>query len=111
MYNPRSIWAKALLMLVVFTASFTVFCHCATAQKHSCCCEKKTKPCHSAESVKFNLAEKQLADHIQAAPLAIMAIVIRHPLAQPAKLPTPATLNRAKHPPPDLLTIQQRLLI
>lgn len=108
-----SIRLKAFLMLLAFAANFTVFCHCATAQKQSCCCGKqtKTKPCHSAQAVKFNLAEKQLADVIQAAPLPVIQLIIVHPLTQPAKLPAPAAPSAIKHPPPDILSLQQRLLI
>src|SRR5579871_4025542 len=88
---------KALLMLVAFAANLTVFCHCATAQakKHSCCChdEKQSKPCNSAQAVKFNLVEKQLADHIEAAPLPIVQLFVQHPILQPAESPAPITPN------------------
>jgi len=103
----------SLVLLAAFTANFTVFCHCATAQKRSCCCEKQEKkgPCHSVQAVKFNLVEKQLADHIQAAPVPVIEHLIQHPLTEPTRLPAPAPPNNAKHPPPDILTLQQRLLI
>jgi hypothetical protein len=105
--------AIALLLLLAFTANFTVFCHCAATQKHSCCCEKKEKkrPCGSATAVKFNLVEKQLADQIQAAPIPVIPHLIQHPLTEPTTPPTPTTPGNVKHPPPDILTLQQRLLI
>jgi len=94
----------AFMLLLAFTANFTVFCHCAKAQKHSCCCGKKEKkgPCNSVQAVKFNLVEKQLADAIQAAPI---------PVIGAAKGLKPATPDNAKHPPPDILVFQRRLLI
>jgi hypothetical protein len=100
-------------MLVVFAANLTVFCHCASAaQKHSCCCcEKKTKPCNSGQSIHFNLVEKQIADQIQAAPLPVIELLIQHPLTEPATTSGPAAPNTVKHPPPDILSLQQRLLI
>ena len=103
----------SLVLLAAFTVNFTVFCHCATAQKHSCCCEKKEKkgPCHSVQAVKFNLVERQLADPIQAAPLPVIELIIQHPMTESVKPPIPATPDDAKHPPPDILTLQQRLLI
>jgi len=107
----KTIRWKALLMLVVFTANFTVFCHCAAAQKHTCCCEKKTKPCNSAQAVKFNLAEKQIADHIQAAPLPVIQLLLEQPILQPVTTLALATPDETQHPPPDILTLQQRLLI
>ena len=106
-----SIRLKALLMLVVFAANFTVFCHCATTQKHHCCCEQKAKPCHSAEAVKFHLAEKQLADQVQAAPLPVIALFIQQPNLLPVQLSTSAAPDNCQYPPPDILSLQQRLLI
>jgi len=103
----------ALILLVAFTANFTVFCHCASAQKHSCCCEKKEKkdPCNTAQAVKFNLAEKQLAESIEAAPLPVLDLVILRPVLQAPSLPAVAIPNHPIHPPPDILALQQRLLI
>lgn len=103
----------ALLLLLAFTANFTVFCHCATAQKHSCCCEKKEKktPCNSAQAVKFNLVEKQLADQIQAAPLPVIELLVQRPVVQTSTLRAQRLSDDTRHPPPDLLTLQQRLLI
>jgi len=110
MAKARSI---ALFLLVAFTANFTVFCHCATTQKHACCCEKKEKrtPCNSAQAVKFNLVEKQLADQIQAAPLPVIELVIQGPVVQIATFRTQSTFNDTRHPPPDILALQHRLLI
>src|SRR5262249_7792362 len=110
MFKARTI---ALLLLVAFTANFTVFCHCATAQKHSCCCEKKDKktPCNSAQAVNFNLVERQLRDQIHAAPLPVIALVIQRPVVQTSSFRTQSTFNDTGHPPPDILTLQQRLLI
>jgi len=111
MQGTRKIYWKALLMLVVFTANYTVFCHCATAAKTHCCCEKKTKPCNSSQAVKFNLLEKQVADQVHAAPLPVIELLIQPPVLQATKQPSPATPNNTKHPPPDILSLQQRLLI
>lgn len=104
----------ALLLLMAFTANFTVFCHCAAAQKHTCCCsknEKKSQPCNSVKAVKFNLVEKQLADPIQAAPIPVIELIIKYPLTERVKATVPATPDNSKHPPPDILTLQRRLLI
>jgi hypothetical protein len=114
MPGTRIIQWKALLLLVAFAANFTVFCHCAAnaAQPHSCC-EKKPphQPCHGMQAVQFNLLEKQLADHIQLAPLPVIRLIIQQPILQPPALPTPLATGCPKHPPPDLLTLHQRFLI
>lgn len=103
----------ALLLLAAFTANFTVFCHCATVQKYTCCCEKAPKkgPCNSTQAVRFNLVEKQLADQVQAAPIPVVELVILHPVFESPGSPVAATPNNVHHPPPDILTLQQRLLI
>jgi len=108
-----SIRLKAMLLLVAFAANFTVFCHCATAQKKHCCCEKqtKTKPCNSAQAVKFNLAEKQVADPILAAPLPVIVLEVCVALAERTPLPTLTAVPSFKHPPPDILALHQRLVI
>jgi hypothetical protein len=41
----------------------------------------------------------------------VVAHLIQHPISEPTTLPTPTSPNEAKHPPPDILTLQQRLLI
>lgn len=119
MGNSWSIRLKAMLLLVAFAANFTVFCHCATAPKiyvrccKSRCCEApaKARPCHSAQAVKFNLVEKQVANVLQVAPLPVVVLRVRFAVIEPAKLHRPATDVPVKHPPPDILTLQQRLLI
>lgn len=101
------------MLLLAFTANFTVFCHCAKAQKHSCCCGKKEKkgPCNSVQAVKFNLVEKQLADAIEAAPVPVIQLILPRPRTEAAKVLKPATSGNAKHPPPDIPVFQRRLLI
>ncbi|WP_188931516.1 hypothetical protein [Puia dinghuensis] len=116
MRRTRNIYWKALLMLVVFTANFTVFCHCATAAKvHCCCCDAKksgkSKPCHSHQAVKFNLLEKQIADQVQAAPLPVIELLIQRPVLPLTELPAATTTSNPRHPPPDILALQQRFLI
>ena len=102
-------------MLVVFTANFTVFCHCASAAKGHCCCSAKesgkSKPCHSSQAVKFNLQERQVADQVQMVPLPVVELLIQWPVLQLTHLPAPATPHSRLHPPPDMLTLQQRFLI
>jgi hypothetical protein len=68
MPRQRYIKWKAVIMLVSFAASFTVFCHC---EKASSCCEKKKttdKGCQGTQAVKLNLQEKQAvaAFHVEA---------------------------------------------
>jgi hypothetical protein len=113
MGNSWSIQLRALLLLVAFAANFTVFCHCATAQKRHCCCEKqtKTKPCNSAQAVQFKLAEKQVADVVQVAPLPVIVLQVRFAVTEPAKLHRQAMVVPDRYPPPDILTLQQRFLI
>ena len=122
MPNARKIRWIAGLLLVAFTANFTVFCHCAAAvarlqcsaaARPHCCCEKKapTGPCHGTQAVKFHLLEKQLADHVDLAPAPII-LLAAVPISQRSiEIPTPVSPNCPKHPPPDLLLLQQRFLI
>jgi hypothetical protein len=119
----NSIQWKALLLLVVFAASFTVFCHCAVAGPHSerSCCEKKADHksndhgCQGMQAVKFNLLEKQAAAsvHAGALPVAILAdaaLVFSAPLSPVIRPSLPDTWSY-KHSPPDLLSLYQRFLI
>jgi hypothetical protein len=121
MPNAWKIQWKALLMLVAFTANFTVFCHCAAnAAAHACCCEKKApskspksspEGCNGMQAVKFNLLEKQVAAHIDLAPTPVFALPLPPLRLVTAPLPTRATTCWPKHPPPDILVLQQRFLI
>jgi hypothetical protein len=122
----RSIRLKALLMLVAFAASFTVFCHCGTVEAaavvpHHCCCEKKTPPpsgqagCTGMQAVKFNLVEKQVASPTQLKQLQVTMAVVELPAPGASSLPArhlPLPLQWPdKHSPPDLLTFYQCFLI
>jgi hypothetical protein len=106
-------------MLVIFTASFTVFCHCATAAPS--CCEKKTGQkrddhgCQGMQAVKFNLLEKQAAAsiHADASPVVILAdagVVPSTPVFHAERPRLPSTWS-SKHPPPDRLSLYQCFLI
>jgi hypothetical protein len=132
---PRlsSIQWKALLLLVTFTTSFTVFCHCAgTATMaaampgcHRSCCEKPpTKPehpqhndCQGMQAVQFHLLEKQAADPIHAAPAPFTALFLWNE-DQPVRL-APVYTGHGKlpqqwsyrHSPPDLLSLYQCFLV
>jgi hypothetical protein len=124
MARMNSIQWKALLLLVVFTGSFTIFCHCANAASSSSersCCEKKTdqKPndhgCQGMQAVKFNLLEKQAAAsvHAGASPVVILAdaaLVLLTPPSPVIRPSLPATWSR-KHSPPDRLSLYQCFLI
>ncbi len=67
-------------MLVAFTASFTVFCHCEPASpgRHRSCCEKKApQPSHGCQgmnAVKLNLQAKQTAAAVHAGVVPMMVI-------------------------------------
>ena len=110
---------KALLLLSVFTANFTVFCHCATASPS--CCEKKTNQkrndhgCQGMQAVKFNLLEKQTAAsiHAGASPVIILAQAALAPAVPVFRVVPPSLPSTwsSKHPPPDLLSLYQCFLI
>jgi hypothetical protein len=121
-------------MLVAFTASFTVFCHCETATtpaaprcKNSCCgeknadrdCGKKTEHkkddhgCQGMQAVKFNLQDKQTATAIHMAPI-LMVVLPMIPIARVRQSAEPKSLSPAwpdRHSPPDLLLLHQCFLI
>ena len=126
MANGNRKW-KALLMLVTFSVSFTVFCHCAAmaavaAPAHCQHCHKKAPKqhgdsgCQGMQAVKFNLLEKQTADIIHASPAPFMALIARavYPLsitfgsAERRQLPEQWSY---KHSPPDRLSLYQCFLI
>lgn len=114
-------------MLVSFSISFTIFCHCAAmaavaAPAHCQHCHKKAPKqhddsgCQGMQAVKFNLLEKQTADTIQAAPPPLVALIAR------AQFPWSLSLVSAeirkhpgqwsyKHSPPDRQSLYQRFLI
>jgi len=114
-------------MLVTFSISFTVFCHCAAtaavaAPAHCPHCHKKASKqpgdsgCQGMQAVKFNLLERQTADVIHASPAPLMALIARAecPLSitfastQRRQLPEPWSY---KHSPPDRLSLYQCFLI
>jgi hypothetical protein len=114
-------------MLVTFSISFTVFCHCAAmaavaAAPHCQHCHKKAAKqqeesgCQGMQAVKFNLLEKQTADPIHAAPAPLTALIARaeYPL-NIALAPTDRRILPAQwshqHSPPDRLSLYQRFLI
>lgn len=131
---PRlsSIQWKALFLLVTFTASFSVFCHCecsaaivAKAHHHSCCDkmsqttapEKKQQhgDCQGMQAVRFHLLEKQAADHVHPAPAPLTAVV--QWAEQPVKTLTQTEKRKLpqqwsyKHSPPNRLSLYQCFLI
>jgi hypothetical protein len=137
-YNnmPRisSIQWKALLMLMSFTVSFTVFCHCACTaaagalntsscgHHHSTCCKKRSPKqsdkggCQGMQAVRFNLLEKQTAEPVHPAPTPLTALVLWN--EQPATIALPQTEKRKlpqqwsyKHSPPNRLSLYQCFLI
>ena len=124
MTGMSSIQWKALLLLVVFTASFTVFCHCATAApacRERSCCEKKKEQapndhgCQGMQAVKFNLQEKQAAAsvHADASPEVILGdagLALSTPVFRVERPWLPDTWSY-KHSPPDRLSLYQCFLI
>jgi hypothetical protein len=134
MSTVNSIRWKAFVMLVTFTASFTVFCHCETVTtpaaaccKNSCCGDKKSDHddgkktqhnkddhgCQGMQAVKLNLQDKQTATAIHMAPLPMVVLPMTQiasirPSAEP-KAQSPAWPDR--HSPPDLLSLHQCFLI
>jgi hypothetical protein len=122
-----SIQWKALLMLVTFSISFTVFCHCAAtaamaAPVHCQHCHKKAPKqpgdsgCQGMQAVKFNLLEKQTADVIHASPAPLTALIARTEC--PLSITLPSAERRQlpeqwsyKHSPPDRLSLYQCFLI
>jgi hypothetical protein len=116
MAKQRYIKWKVLIMLVSFTASFTVFCHC---EKASSCCEKKTSQkkddhgCQGMQAVKLNLQEKQAvaAFHLEALP---MVLVERGTGGQVLCARAESGFSvfwSYKHSPPDRLALYQCFLI
>jgi hypothetical protein len=123
----RTIQWKAFIMLLVFTASFCVVCHCgarasAGVSKTHSCCEKHSrkqsdpKDCGGMQAMKFNLEEKQTAAAYELAPVAVF--LITHLYSLPAALLLPEKRSRTiadhwayKHAPPDLQVLYQRFLI
>src|ERR1700761_5175476 len=128
MSKLSSIQWKALVMLVSFSVSFTLFCHCAAmasvaAAPHCIHCHKKTSKktdapegCQGMQAVKFNLLEKQTADHIFPAPAPLTTFIALY--GQPintfllAQNSTPRQQSWSyKHSPPNILSLHQRFLI
>ncbi len=128
---PRldSIQWKALLLLVIFSTSFTVFCHCAAMAASapatpSCChaCHKKApkqaddQGCQGMQAVRFNLLEKQTAHQILPAPAPFTGSLTRP--AMPVSITLIQTEKRKlpqqwsyKHSPPNRLSLYQCFLI
>jgi hypothetical protein len=114
---------KALIMLLSFTASFTVFCHCETAAaataSASCCqrsCgEKKKKDdhgCQGMQAVKLNLQDKQaaVAIHMAAIPMILLPTQTAPSIHLPDRQPIPQTWPD-RHSPPDRHSLYQCFLI
>jgi hypothetical protein len=113
-------------MLVTFSVSFTLFCHCAAmaaaVAKPAHCqhCHKKASNkmddtgCQGMQAVKFNLLEKQTANAIHPAPTPLTALIAWNefplPIAFPQKRTQPQQWSY-KHSPPDLLSLYQCFLI
>ena len=111
---------KAVFMLVSFTASFTVFCHCETVAAASCCqrscCDKKKKKddhgCQGMQAVKLNLQAKQTAVAIHMA--AIPVITLPTQSAPSIHLPDPQPKLQTwpdRHSPPDRHSLYQCFII
>jgi hypothetical protein len=118
-------------MLVSFTASFTVFCHCetvatatttaATPATPSCCqrsgCEKKAPQkddhgCQGMQAVKLNLQDKQTAVAIHMAALPV--IILTTQTAPSTQLPDHQAIVLTwpdRHSPPDRLSLYQCFMI
>jgi hypothetical protein len=129
MAKQRYMRWKALIMLVSFTASFTVFCHCettaATASASASCCQrscgdkkcgdKKKKDdhgCQGMQAVKLNLQDKQtaIAIHIAAIPVIILPTQTTPSIQLPDRQPIPQTWPD-RHSPPDRHSLYQCFLI
>ena len=131
----KTIQWKALMLSIIFTANFSVVCHCSAhaapmALRHSCCgnhrqddtkgpdqrashrsCDDKGG-CPAIHAVKFNLLEKQVPSVVHAVPL-FAALLTTHFIIIPEFLPTRSgdCPYLHKHPPPDLQALYQRFLI
>lgn len=127
MFIVKTIQWKALLLLIIFTANFSVVCHCSAhaatmASQHSCCghqqpphrpCDDKGG-CPATQALKFNLLEKQVPASVHPGPL-FAAIVTNHLILIPVSILLPTRSGDGqylhKHPPPDLQALYQRFLI
>jgi len=124
MRKDRSIWWKALFMLVVFAANFLVFCHCAAraeaAVGHHSCCEKrrsgapKHSDCQGMQAVRFNLVEKQVASSVVMGELPVVVLDlawVTAPVERPVEGFRRADWWASRYAPPDLQVLYQRFLI
>ena len=122
MTKLRAVRWKAWIMLLSFTASFTVFCHCETmapAVAASCCqrpcCEKKKKDdhgCQGMQAVKLNLQDKQTAVAIHMATLPV--IILPTQTAPSIQLPDRQPILQHwpdRHSPPDRHSLYQCFII
>jgi len=106
-----------MLMLVVFAANFTVFCHCAAAAGQHCCCEKKApkrSDCHGMQAVRFNLAEKEVASPIAHGEPQMLFLTLVHVVAPVATIEKGYRRSDwwvYKYGPPDLQVLYSRFLI
>ena len=106
--------AIALLMLLTFTVSFTVFCRCTAkaAMPHCCCCEKKQSPpthkdCQGMHAVQFNLIEKQVTPHVELPPLMAMTMVTAYLQGVTPAASEPLVTSIPDYSPPDRLALFQ----
>ena len=124
MVKQRFIRWKALIMLVSFAASFTVFCHCETAAAAtataSCCqrpgCEKNKMDdhgCQGMQAVKLNLQDKQAAAtfHLEALPMALMDRGVDDRVLAVRERKRFSAFWSYKHSPPDRQSFYQCFLI
>jgi hypothetical protein len=107
-------------MLVSFTASFTVFCHCETVAAASCCqrscCEKKKKDdhgCQGMQAVKLNLREKQAVAifHVEAAPMVLVERGVHEWVVGVRERKGYSEFWSYKHSPPNRQVLYQCFLI
>jgi hypothetical protein len=129
MLKLKIIQWKALSLLIIFTANFSVVCHCsasaapiASCHRNSCCeshqkashrpCDDKGG-CPATHALKFNLSEKQIPASVHPGPL--FADLVIRPFFVPASIALPTTSRECqylhKHSPPDLQALYQRFLI
>ena len=129
MLKLKIIQWKALSLLIIFTANFSVVCHCsagaapiASSRRNSCCeshqkashrpCDDKGG-CPATHALKFNLSEKQIPASVHPEPL-FVALITEH-FSTPAAIALPTTSRECvylhKHSPPDLQALYQRFLI
>ena len=130
----KTIQWKALLLLIIFAANFSVVCHCSAhampmaASRMSDCCDKQSRHedqrashhpcddkggCPATHALKFNLLEKQVPVSFHPEPLFATLVTNHFIVPVSAALPTRSRECQYlhKHSPPDLQALYQRFLI